>query len=77
MLKKDADKKYLASKVAGYIKQGDKDMAERFIKAYLYRVGISRSELDKQVKKILDKDKPQKKDEKIIKKEEKENDGED
>jgi len=75
MLKKDADKKYLSKKVAGYLKQGDKDMAERFIKAYLHRVGVSRSELDKEVKKLLDKDKPAKKDEKIIKKEEK--DGED
>lgn len=74
MIKKDANKKYLANKVAGYLKQDDKVMAERFIKAYLDRVGVNRDELDKMVKKILNKDKPRKEE---YKKEDKKMDGED
>ena len=74
MLKKDADKKYLANKVAGYLKQDDEVMAERFIKAYLHRVVVNRQELDKMVKKVLNKDKPRKEEDK---KEDKKIDGED
>jgi hypothetical protein len=61
MLKQDADKEYLATKVWHYLKQGDKVMAERFLEAYLPLVGCAREEImqlvDKATKKA-DKIKP-------------------
>jgi len=50
MLNENADKEYLAGKVAGYLEQGDKEMAERFMDAYLERVGSTRDEIMQMVK---------------------------
>jgi hypothetical protein len=47
MIKQDADKEYLARKVEGYQKQGDNEMAERFLDAYLPIVGSTRKEIMK------------------------------
>lgn len=50
MLKENADKKYLAGKVAHYLEQGDMVMAERFLETYLPIVGGNRDEVMKMVK---------------------------
>lgn len=50
MIKENADKKYLAGKVAHYLEQGDMVMAERFIETYLPHVGGTRDEIMKMVK---------------------------
>ena len=55
MLKQDADKEYLASKVGHYLKQGDKVMVERFLEAYLPLVGCAREEIMQLVDKATKK----------------------
>lgn len=50
MIKENADKKYLAGKVAHYLEHGDMVMAERFLETYLPRVGGTRDEIMKMVK---------------------------
>jgi hypothetical protein len=64
MLKKDATKKYLADKVKGYLDQGDKEMADRFIEAYLPITGGSPEEIMKMAKRSQNKIKPKKEEKK-------------
>lgn len=59
MLKEDADKEYLVGKVLHYTKQGDLEMANRFIDAYIGRVDTTKAEIDMLVKKALNEVKKQ------------------
>lgn len=64
MLKKDATKQYLANKVKGYLDQGDEEMANRFMDAYLPLVGGSPDEIMKMAKRSQNKIKPKKEEKK-------------
>lgn len=75
-LKENADKDYLVSKVVYYTKQGDLEMANRFIDAYIAHVDSTRDEIDKLVSESLneireqaEKNKQNKKESKKLKKE--------
>jgi len=61
MLKKDATKQYLANKVKGYLDQGDEEMANRFMDAYLPLVGGSPDEIMKMAKRSQKKPKKEEK----------------
>lgn len=51
MLKENADKEYLALKVQGYREQGDNEMVDKFMDAYINRVGSTHKEIEELIKK--------------------------
>lgn len=75
-LKENADKDYLVNKVVYYTKQGNLEMANRFMDAYISHVDSTRDEIDKlvseslkEIKEQAEKDKQDKKESKKAKKE--------